>query len=38
MGTVIIGMDPHKSSATIEVVDQQERLLGGGRFATDTTG
>jgi transposase len=38
MGTVIIGMDPHKSSATIEIVDQRERWLGGGRFATDTAG
>jgi transposase len=38
MGTVIIGMDPHKSSATIEVVDQREQWLGGGRFATDTAG
>ncbi|MGI4896762.1 MAG: hypothetical protein ACRYF3_16785, partial [Janthinobacterium lividum] len=35
---VIIGMDPHKRSATIEVLDQRERLLGAGRFATDTTG
>jgi transposase len=38
MGTVIIGMDPHKSSATIEVVDQREAVLGGGRFLTDTAG
>ena len=35
---VIIGVDPHKMSVTIEVVDTHEQLLGGGRFATDKTG
>lgn len=35
MDQVIIGVDPHKLSATIEVVDQYERVLGGGRFTTD---
>ena len=34
---VIIGVDPHKLSATIEVVDREERLLGSGRFTTDRT-
>ncbi len=38
MGQVIIGVDPHKLSATIEVVDQQEKLLGAGRFSTDQAG
>jgi transposase len=38
MQQVIIGVDPHKLSATIEVVDQSERLLGSGRFATDKAG
>ena len=38
MEQVIIGVDPHKLSATIEVVDHQERLLGSGRFATDQVG
>jgi len=38
MTKVIIGVDPHKLSATIEVVDGRERLLGGGRFATDQAG
>ena len=38
MQQVIIGVDPHKLSATIEVVDSQERLLGSGRFSTDRTG
>ncbi|HVQ18245.1 MAG TPA: transposase [Actinomycetes bacterium] len=38
MEQVIIGVDPHKLSATIEVVDGNERLLGSGRFATDRAG
>ncbi len=38
MKGVIIGVDPHKLSATIEVVDSSERLLGSGRFATDNAG
>ena len=38
MEQVIIGVDPHKLSATIEVVDQQEHLLGSGRFTTDQRG
>ena len=38
MEQVIIGVDPHKLSATIEVVDQQEKLLGSGRFTTDQAG
>ncbi len=38
MEQVIIGVDPHKLSATIEVVDHQGRLLGSGRFATDRVG
>jgi transposase len=35
---VIIGMDPHKSSATIEVVDERGRILAMGRYGTDTAG
>jgi hypothetical protein len=35
---VIIGVDPHKRSATIEVIDQRERVLGKGRFGTDGDG
>ena len=35
---VIIGMDPHKRSATIEVVDQNGRVLAKGRFGTDKAG
>ena len=35
---VIIGVDPHKLSVTIEVVGLDRRLLGQGRFGTDKTG
>ena len=35
---VVIGMDPHKRSVTIEVMDGHEHVLGGGRFATDPAG
>ena len=38
MHKVIIGVDPHKLSATIEVIDSNEKLLGSGRFATDKEG
>jgi len=35
---VIIGMDPHKRSATIEVIDAAGRVLEVGRFGTDRAG
>ena len=35
---VVIGMDPHKRSATIEVMTGDETILGGGRYATDEAG
>jgi len=38
MTGVMIGVDPHKLSATIEVVDHHGHLLGSGRFTTDKTG
>jgi len=38
MGRVVIGMDPHKRSATIEVIDGRERVLAQGRYGTDTGG
>src|SRR6266545_2546123 len=38
MPDVVIGMDPHKHSATIEIIDTRERVLEHGRFATTTTG
>ncbi|MGW0249153.1 hypothetical protein ACWDYH_21220 [Nocardia goodfellowii] len=36
--TVIIGMDPHKRSATIEVIDGEAKVLAIGRYDTDTRG
>ena len=38
MGRVFIGVDPHKLSATIEVVDERETVLATGRLATDKAG
>ena len=38
MGTVAIGMDPRKRSATIEVMAADETVLGGGRYGTDAAG
>jgi transposase len=35
---VVIGMDPHKRSVTIEVMSGDEQVLGGGRFGTDVDG
>jgi transposase len=35
---VVIGMDPHKRSVTIEVMAADETVLGGGRYATDADG
>jgi transposase len=35
---VVVGMDPHKRSVTIEVMTADETVLGGGRFGTDTAG
>jgi transposase len=35
---VVIGMDPHKRSATIEVMSADEAVHGGGRFGTDRDG
>lgn len=35
---VVIGMDPHKRSVTIEVMTGDEQVLGGRRFGTDVTG
>ena len=32
MSAVVIGMDPHKRSATIEVMAGDEAVLGGGRL------
>ena len=38
MRHVIIGMDPHKRSATIEVIDHRENVLAQGRFGTNSDG
>ena len=38
MAKVFIGVDPHKLSATIEVVDDKETVLATGRFSTDKAG
>src|SRR3954471_21827949 len=36
--SVVIGMDPHKRSATIEVMAADEAIQGAGRFRTDREG
>jgi transposase len=38
MTLVVIGMDPHKRSATIEVMAGDEAVAGGGRYGTDAAG
>lgn len=35
---VVIGMDPHKRSATIEVMTGEETIIGAGRFSTGRDG
>src|SRR5215207_8966271 len=35
---VVVGMDPHKRSVTIEVMAGDETILGAGRFATTVEG
>ena len=38
MTRVVIGMDPHRRSVTIEVMAPDEAVLEGGRYATDSPG
>ena len=38
MARVIIGVDPHKRSSTIEVINEREQTVGQGRFGTDRDG
>jgi transposase len=38
MAKVFIGVDPHKLSVTIEVIDHHETVLTTGRFGTDKAG
>jgi hypothetical protein len=35
---VVVGMDPHRRSVTIEVMTAEEQVVGGGRFGTDLAG
>lgn len=35
---VVIGMDPHKRSVTVEVMTADEHIVGHGRFGTDVAG
>jgi hypothetical protein len=35
---VVIGMDPHKRSVTVEVMTGDETVVGHARFGTDHTG
>jgi transposase len=37
-GPVVIGMDPHKRTVTIEVMTADEAIVGHGRFTTDEGG
>lgn len=36
MGVVIVGVDPHKKSVTIEAIDEQGQKVATGRFGTAT--
>jgi transposase len=38
MTAVVIGVDPHKRSATIEVINAREQPVTAGRYGTDTDG
>jgi transposase len=38
MAPIIIGVDPHKRSATIEIINAREKTVGQGRFGTDRDG
>jgi transposase len=38
MQRTIIGVDPHKLSVTIEVVDHHEQVLAAGRLGDDKAG
>ena len=36
MGRMIVGVDPHKRSVTLEVVDEDGKVAATGRFGTET--
>jgi transposase len=38
MSGVVVGVDPHKKSVTVEAVDEQGTVLATGRFGTDGIG
>jgi hypothetical protein len=38
VGTLVIGVDPHKASNTLVVIDERERVLAQQRFANDRAG
>ncbi len=38
MSRVVVGVDPHKKSMTIEAVDEHGLVLVRGRYGTDTAG
>ena len=38
MGRVVIGVDPHKASNTLVVIDAQERVVAQQRFSNDRAG
>ena len=38
MARVVIGVDPHKRSATIEIINYREKAVGKGRLGTDCDG
>lgn len=38
MGEVVIGVNPHKRSNTIEVLDPDAVVLAASRFGTETQG
>ena len=38
MNQVVIGMDPHKRTATIEIMASDETVAGRGRYTTDAAG
>jgi hypothetical protein len=38
MSRVIVGVDPHKKSVTIEAIDEEGRVLATGRWPTDRDG
>lgn len=37
-GPVVIGMDPHKRTVTVEVMTPAEQIIGHERFTTDEAG